>query len=92
MEDHQKIYIKLIKKEMNEILNSGSLNPEQQYKFIEQTSQKLILVNDKTVSKTVNKFIEDLTSLEEDFKKQYQKYLDTKADMCKEMYEAINKL
>jgi len=92
MELYKQIYVKMLKKEMNDLLNSGSLTPEQQYSFIEKICQKLVLVNDKKITETIENFNNDLQELEDNFKKQYQKYLDTKAEMSKDMYEAINKL
>ena len=90
MEEGKKLYIKMLQKTMEEDLSL--LEPEQQYNYIEKSCNKLVLLLDKDINKNIEKFFNDLEKLEEEFKKQYTKYIDTKADMCKEMYEEIKKL
>jgi hypothetical protein len=67
-------------------------NPEQQYAYIEKASAKLILLDDEGINKNVENFLDDMAKIEKTFQKQYKKYLDTKAEICKEMYEEIKKL
>ena len=90
MEEGKKLYIKMLQKTMEEDL--GLLQPEQQYNYIEKACSKLVVLNDSNINKNIESFFNDLEKLEEEFKKQYTKYLDTKADMCKDMYEEIKKL
>ncbi len=92
MEENKKLYIKMVQKEMNEVFESGTLNPEQQYSFIEKICQKLVLVDIDNITVNIKRFFNDLELLEKDFKKHYKQYIDKKADMCKEIYEEIKKL
>ena len=81
-----------LQKEMENDLSLLSQNPEQQYTYIEKACSKLILLDDEAINKNVEKFIDDMENLERNFQKQYKKYIDTKGEMCKEMYEEIKKL
>ena len=90
MKEGKKLYVKMLQKTMEDDL--GLLEPEQQYNYIEKSCSKLVLLNDENINKNIEQFFNDLDKLEKEFKDQYAKYIDAKANMCKEMYEEIKKL
>ena len=93
MVEKNKLYIRLVQKEMNDALESGQLKPEEQYIYINGVCQKLSIpgVIDK-LPIDIEGYFEDLDKLEKDFKKQYKDYITKRGDMAKEMYEEIKKL
>ena len=90
MVDKNKLYIKLVKKEMNDALESGQLKAEEQYVYINGICQKLVLIDDVPID--FEGYFNDLDKLENDFKKQYKEYITKRGDMAKDMYEEIKKL
>lgn len=88
----KKLYIELIKKEMNDTLENDKLTAEQEYTLINQTCTKLVLMNDPDINKTIKTYFDDVDSVDDDFKKQYKVYLDKRGEMAKEIYEEIKKL
>jgi len=90
MVDKNKFYIKLIKREMNNVLEKGQLTPEQQYNYIDGICQKLVLIDDVPID--FEGYYDDLDKLEKNFEKQYKEYIDKRGNMAKDMYEEIKKL
>ena len=91
-----KLYVELVKNEMIETLESGSIrDPMQQYKYIDTVLQRFLLLNIENVNKAIVKYFEDQKKVKDDMEKamaEYQKHLDVYADNCKNIYEEIKKL
>lgn len=95
MNENDKLYIKLAKKEMVNALESGELNPEQQYAVVNATVHKLLLIKDDGITKTVKQYVEDQDKLDEQVIKAQEnikKLMDEYADNVKGIYENIKEL
>jgi hypothetical protein len=90
MNDNEKLYVKVVQKEMNEALESGQLNAEQQYNYINTVCQKLILVDDIPIK--FKDYYDELDKIEDNFKKEYKEYVEKRGELAKDIYEEIKKL
>lgn len=90
MNDNEKLYLKVVQKEMNDALESGQLNAEQQYAVINNICQKLILISGIPIK--FKEYYDELGKLEDGFKKQYTDYIEKRGTIAKDMYEELKKL
>jgi len=95
MNESESLYKKLVKNEMVEALESGQLNPEQQYAVVDGTLQKLILLNNDEITQAAKIYFDDQTKLKEKItvaQESISKSMDEYGENVKAIYEEIKKL
>lgn len=96
MKEDDKLYVKLIKNEMENTLQSGALKePMAQYAYIETVLQKLLLIRDKTLTENIKDYFTDQEKLNkkiEQHQKELKKLIEEYGENAREMYEEIKKL
>lgn len=74
------LYIKRVKEKLKKAMESGMLTPEQQMAAIDDTLEKLLILNDKTINESVAKFDVTNSSLEKQL-----------VDLQKELFDSYKK-
>ena len=96
MDEKDRLYIDITKKEMKATLESGTLkNPMQQYAYIDSVLKNLLMINNPVLNSVAKKYFEDQKAVSakiELARNEQQKALDEYAQNCKDIYEQIKKL
>lgn len=95
MNESDRTYLQIIKTEMIETLESGQLNAEQQYQVINQTLQKMLLLHNDKLTKTIAEYFADQEKIKEQMKEKnndIKRMVESYSDNAKKIYEQIKKL
>lgn len=96
MNEKDRLYIDLTKKEMKNTLEGGTLpDPMQQYAYIDSVIKNLLMLDEPIVNSVAKKYFDDqkqITVRMDMARKDQQKCLDEYAENCKKIYEQIKTL
>ena len=95
MDKSQEAYLKSLKKEMIDALESGLLKPEEQYQMVNNTIKNMFLVRDDKITLTCLKYLDDQEKLTEQIKEKNAEIIKLQSEYVenvKKIYEQIKKL
>ena len=96
LKEHERFYIKLMQKQITEKLETGLIkDAPQQYAFIEELMQKLVLLNNKKINEKIGLYFEVQDTVKDKVKELQEKLQglsDQYAKNVTKMYEEIKKL
>ena len=95
MDKSQEAYLKSLKKDMIDALESGLLKPEEQYQMVNNTIKHMFLVRDDKITLTCLKYLDDQEKLTEQIKEKNSEIIKLQSEYVenvKKIYEQIKKL
>jgi len=95
MDKSQEAYLKSLKKEMIDALESGLLKPEEQYQMVNNTIKNMFLVRDDKITLTCLKYLDDQEKLTDQIKEKNSEIIKLQSEYVenvKKIYEQIKKL
>ena len=95
MDKSQEAYLKSLKKEMIDALESGLLKPEEQYQMVNNTIKNMFLVRDDKITLTCLKYLDDQEKLTDSIKEKNAEIIKLQSEYVenvKKIYEQIKKL
>jgi len=95
MDKSQEAYLKALKKDMIDALESGLLKPEEQYQMVNNTIKNMFLVRDDKITLTCLKYLDDQEKLTEQIKEKNAEIIKLQSEYVenvKKIYEQIKKL
>jgi len=95
MDKSQDAYLKALKKDMIDALESGLLKPEEQYQLVNTTIKQMFLVRDDKITIVCLKYLDDQEKLTDSIKEKNNEIGKLQAeyvDNVKKIYEQIKKL
>jgi len=95
MDKSQEAYLKALKKDMIDALESGLLKPEEQYQMVNNTIKNMFLVRDDKITLTCLKYLDDQEKLTEQIKEKNSEIIKLQSEYVenvKKIYEQIKKL
>lgn len=95
MDVYDKLFIKQVKDEITNILESGTVTDAQaQYSLINRCLREILIIKDTMTNNVIIKYFEDQENLQkqiESKQKELQKLVDEYGDNVKEIYENMIK-
>jgi len=95
MDKSQEAYLKALKKDMIDALESGLLKPQEQYQMVNNTIKNMFLVRDDKITLTCLKYLDDQEKLTEQIKEKNAEIIKLQSEYVenvKKIYEQIKKL
>jgi len=95
MDKSQEAYLKALKKDMIDALESGLLKPEEQYQMVNNTIKNMFLVRDDKITLTCLKYLDDQEKLTDSIKEKNSEIIKLQSEYVenvKKIYEQIKKL
>ena len=95
MDKSQEAYLKALKKDMIDALESGLLKPEEQYQMVNNTIKNMFLVRDDKITLTCLKYLDDQEKLTDQIKEKNSEIIKLQSEYVenvKKIYEQIKKL
>lgn len=95
MDKSQEAFLKSLKKDMIDALESGLLKPEDQYRTVNSTIKSMFLVRDDKITLTCLKYLDDQEKLTDKIKEltdEITKLQTEYVENVKKIYEQIKKL
>ena len=95
MDKSQEAFLKSLKKDMIDALESGLLKPEEQYQMVNNTIKHMFLVRDDKITLTCLKYLDDQEKLTDSIKEKNAEIIKLQSEYVenvKKIYEQIKKL
>jgi len=95
MDKSQEAFLKSLKKDMIDALESGLLKPEEQYQMVNNTIKHMFLVRDDKITLTCLKYLDDQEKLTDSIKEKNSEIIKLQSEYVenvKKIYEQIKKL
>jgi len=95
MDKSQEAFLKSLKKDMIDALESGLLKPEEQYQMVNNTIKNMFLVRDDKITLTCLKYLDDQEKLTDSIKEKNAEIIKLQSEYVenvKKIYEQIKKL
>ena len=95
MDKSQEAFLKALKKDTIDALESGLLKPEEQYQMVNNTIKNMFLVRDDKITLTCLKYLDDQEKLTDSIKEKNAEIIKLQSEYVenvKKIYEQIKKL